>query len=108
MLDPDELADNIYANFKVAMAPAIKDIFLYLSPVKSELAETMAQTVTDKFDEAFKVMADGMADSICTFVTKADVKGTILTTGSPTTQTARLFGGSQITKGGVPNQLKIE
>jgi hypothetical protein len=108
MLDPDELADNIYANFKVALQPVLKDVFLYLSPVKSDLAETMAQTVVEKLDEGFRVMADGMADSICTFVTKADVKGTILTTGSPTTQTARLMGGSQITKGGVPNQLKIE
>ena len=107
MLNTDQLADTLYANFKVALAPALKDLFLYIAPQKSELADTMAQTAVEKMDEAFKIMSQGMADSIATFVKQADVTGTVLTAGSPTTQTAKLFGGSQITKGGVPNQLKI-
>lgn len=109
MLNVDELKEQLIQTIKDVIIPAIKEIELARQPVKSEMGDKQAQQVADTFDELItEPLADNLASAIDYYIKNISITGTIITTGSPVTQTAKIFSlPTPVTNGKVPNTLGI-
>lgn len=109
MLNVDGLKDNIAKMIKDIVIPAIKEIELARQPVKSDLGDEVAEQMANTFDELVtEKLADNLANAIDYYVKNAQIFGTIITVGSPVTQTA-IVNSTPIptTNGKIPNTLGI-
>lgn len=109
MLNVDGLKDQIQQMIKDIVIPAVKEIELARLPVKSDDGDKMAEQIADTFDELVtEPLAENLANAIDYYVKNIAITGTIITTGSPVTQTAIITSmPTPITNGKIPNTLGI-
>lgn len=109
MLNVDGLKEQLMQTIKDVIIPAIKEIELARQPLKSDTGDKMAQQIADTFDELVtEPLADNLANAIDYYVKNISITGTIVTVGSPVTQTANIESmPTPITNGKVPNTLGI-
>ena len=109
MLNVDGLKDQIQQMIKDIVIPAVKEIELARLPVKSDDGDKMAEQIADTFDELVtEPLAENLANAIDYYVKNMAITGTIITTGSPVTQTAIITSmPTPITNGKIPNTLGI-
>lgn len=109
MLDTDKLKSEIMDGIRNIIIPAIENIELLKTPQQSELTNKLAKDVAETFDELVtEPFADIIANAIDYYIKNMNITGTVITTGSPVTQTAVIVPASTpITGGKVPNTLGI-
>ena len=109
MLNVDGLKEQIMQTIKDVIIPAIKEIELAKQPVKSDIGDKQAQQVADTFDELVtEPLADNLANAIDYYIKNMAITGTIITVGSPATQTAVITSmPTPVANGKVPNTLGI-
>lgn len=109
MLDVDKLKNEIADGIKTTIIPAIKRLELMRFPTTSELGNDMAEDAAAAFDDIVtEPLAEIIANAIDYYVKNMNITGTIITTGSPTTQVAKITAApTPITGGKIPNTLGI-
>ena len=109
MLDKDTLKENLANGLSTIVRPAIEECFKRMWPVKSNTGDSYAESFANNFDEMVsEQLAEVFASAIDYYVKNIEINGTIITMGSPTTQTAKINGMSTpILNGVVPNTLGI-
>jgi hypothetical protein len=109
MLDVDKLKDQIKTGIQNTVIPAIERIELKKQPTTSELGNEQAKEVATVFDEMVsEALADIIANAIDYYIKNANITGTIITVGSPSTQTANIVAApTPITGGKIPNTFGI-
>ena len=109
MLNVDDLKKQIQTSLDITLPAAIKTCKKNEQPFKTEEGYRLAE----EFAEAFKKMvcpylADAIANAIDYYIKNATITGTIITTGSPFTQTATItLAPMPVTAGKMPNTLGI-
>jgi len=110
MLKPDVLKQNLLDLFNQTLPVAFEQAFLELMPEKTDAGSKAAK----KFGETVKQLlaeqwAETMAQAIDYYVKNAQLFGTIITVGSPTTQTAVIQSTPMpATNGAIPNTIGIK
>lgn len=108
-LKVDKLQKELQKAVEETFPPALERAMLTLVPGKSEsgskCAKEFAKVATKLLAEVFSTR---IAYAIDYYVKNADVYGTIITTGGPTTQMARIESASPLTNGKVPNSFGIK
>lgn len=109
MLDPDKLKSEIIDGIQTTIIPAIERIELMKLPTTSEDGNDMAKEVANTFDEIVtEPLAEIIANAIDYYVKNMNITGTIITVGSPVTQTAVIAPApTPITGGKIPNTFGI-
>ena len=109
MLNVDGLKNQLKQTIQEIIIPAIKEIELARQPNKSETGDKLAQQIADTFDELVtEPLADNLANAIDYYIKNISITGTIITVGSPVTQTAVITSmPTPVTNGKVPNTLGI-
>lgn len=110
MLKPDVLKQNLLDLFNQTIPVAFEQAFLELMPEKtdagSEAAKKFGETIDKLVSEQW---AETMAQAIDYYVKNAQIFGTVITVGSPTTQTAMINSTPMpATNGAIPNTLGIK
>lgn len=109
MLNVDGLKNQIMQIIKDVLVPAIKELELARQPNKSDVGDKQAEQIAQTFDELIsEPLADNLANAIDYYIKNISITGTIITTGSPVTQTAVITSmPTPVTNGKVPNTLGI-
>lgn len=109
MLNVDGLKDQIKQTIQDIIIPAIKEIELLRQPTKSDQGDKQSEEVAKAFDDLVtEPLAENLANAIDYYIKNISISGTIITTGGPVTQTAKIFSmPTPITNGKVPNTLGI-
>jgi hypothetical protein len=109
MLNVDGLKDQIKQSIQEIVIPAIKEIERARQPNKSELGDELAEQIANTFDELVsEPLADNLANAIDYYIKNMAITGTIITVGSPVTQTAVITSmPTPVANGKVPNTLGI-
>lgn len=110
MLDKDTLKENLANGLSTIVRPAIEECFKRMWPAKSNIGDAYAETFANNFDEMVSdQLAEVFAAAIDYYVKNIEIFGTVITVGSPTTQTAQINGMSTpILNGAIPNTLGIK
>ena len=110
MLDASKLKQNLLDLFNQTIPSAFEQAMLETMPEKSDVGDKIAK----QFGETLKNMlaeqwAETIAQAIDYYVKNATITGTILTVGSPVTQTAQIMPAPMpATAGKIPNTLGIQ
>ena len=109
MLNVDGLKEQIMQTIKDVIVPAIKEIELARQPNKSDVGDKQAEQIAQTFDELVtEPLADNLANAIDYYIKNMAITGTIITVGSPVTQTAVITSMPKpVSNGKVPNTLGI-
>lgn len=109
MLKVDDLQSQLKTAFSKVLPPAIKQAVLIQCPIKSDKGDEIADRVAETFDDLVSdQLATLIAEAIDYYIKNASITGTIITTGSPVTQTAVITSlPTPVTNGKVPNTLGI-
>jgi hypothetical protein len=109
MLKVDDLKSQLKSAITNTVKPAIKQVLLASYPVKSNQGDEMAERLSQTFDELVsEQLATLFAQAIDYYIKNASITGTIITAGSPVTQTAVITSlPTPVTNGKVPNTLGI-
>lgn len=110
MLNVDRLKDNIQEALENTIPPAIETCIYNKFPVKSETCRKEAEEFAETWKEMVcEPLAELLANAIDYYVKNAQIFGTIITVGSPVTQTAVVASTPTPTiNGSVPNTLGIK
>lgn len=110
MLDKTVISDEIKDAILDVLPNAIKLGMIQTTPVKSEEAKENFQKLGEAIaDMIAEPLASRIASAIDAYIKMADFSGTIITAGSPVTQTAIVMpGGMPVLNGAIPNTLKIQ
>lgn len=110
MLNVDKLKENIQQALEETIPPAIETCIFNKFPVKSKLCETEAKEFAETWKEMVcEQLAELLANAIDYYIKNAQIFGTIMTVGSPTTQTAVISSTPTPTiNGSVPNTLGLK
>lgn len=100
----DEIQDALENLLPNAFREGLKATYPRETAAGNKSAERFASVITELLA---KPLAESLAAAIDYHVRSADVYGTIITVGSPTTQTAIVNSPSPLTNGKVPNTLGI-
>lgn len=108
MLKVAKLENEIKKAFDETLPSAFEQALLQTMPAKSkkgsEMAKKFGETINEMVSEP---LAQRIAAAIDYHVRSATIFGTVITVGSPTTQTAVINSPSALTNGKVPNTLGI-
>ena len=109
MLNVDGLKDQIKQSIQEIVIPAIKEIERARQPMKTEIGDELAEQMANTFDELVtEPLADNLANAIDYYIKNMAITGTIITVGSPVTQTAVITSmPTPVANGKVPNTLGI-
>ena len=109
MLNVEGLKNQLKQTIQEIIIPAIKEIELARQSVKSEAGNKLAQQIADTFDDLVtEPLAENLANTIDYYVKNISITGTIITTGSPITQTAVITSmKTPVVNGKIPNTLGI-
>ena len=109
MLNVEGLKDNIKQMIQDIVIPAVKEIELARQAVKSDAGDKMAEQIAETFDDLVtEPLAENLANAIDYYVKNIAITGTIITSGSPVTQTAIITSmPTPVVNGKVPNTLGI-
>lgn len=108
MLNADKLCSDITNAFKETLPSALEEAFKATLPTKSDagdkLAKNFGKYATDLCAED---LGDRIGNAIHAYIKNISISGTVITTGSPTTQTAAIMVSGPVTAGKIPNTLGI-
>jgi hypothetical protein len=108
MLNADKLCSDITNAFKETLPSALEEAFKATLPTKSDagdkLAKNFGKYATDLCAED---LGDRIGNAIHAYIKNISISGTVITTGSPTTQTASIMVSGPVTAGKIPNTLGI-
>ena len=109
MLKPDVLQKQIKQALTDIYKPAIKQLVLVMNPTSSATIDDISDKLAETFDElTADAMSEALAKAIDYYVHNIDITGTIVTIGSPATQTANVVAPPMPMMGGkIPNTLGI-
>ena len=109
MLDVDKLKNEIADGIKTTIIPAIKRLELMRFPSTSELGNEMAEDAAAAFDDIVtEPLAEIIANAIDFYIKNANITGTLITNGSPTTHVCTIAAPpTPVTGGKIPNTLGI-
>ena len=109
MLNVEGLKDNIKQMIKDIVIPAVKEIELARQSVNSDAGDKMAEQIAETFDDLVtEPLAENLANAIDYYVKNIAITGTIITSGSPVTQTAVITSmKTPVINGKIPNTLGI-
>jgi len=109
MLNVNGLKEQIMQTIKDVIIPAVKEIELARQPIKTDVGEKQAAQIAETFDELVtEPLADNLAHAIDYYIKNMSITGTIITVGSPVTQTAVITSmPTPVANGKVPNTLGI-
>lgn len=109
MLNPDTLKENIEAGIRDIVCKATTECFKRSYPVESDIGNTTAENFGNNFNDLCAgPLADILASAIDSYVRQMELHGTVITTGTPTTQTAQIVASATpIVNGTVPNTVGI-
>jgi len=110
MLKPDVLKQQLLDLFNQTIPTAFEQAFLEMQPENTkagaESAKKFGQTINDLLSEQW---ATTISQAIDYYVKNAQIYGTLITNGSPTTHVARINSTPMpATNGSVPNTLGIK
>lgn len=110
MLNVDKLKDNIEEALEKTIPPAIETCINNKFPATSEVCKKEAKEFAETFKEMVcPQLADLLANAIDYYVKNAQIFGTIITVGSPVTQTAVVASTpTPMINGAIPNTLGIK
>lgn len=109
MLNSTALKLQLQTGFSAIFKTAIETMMLNMFPETSNAGNEYAKRAADDFD---KLVSDDLATLISTsidaYIKNASITGTIITAGSPSTQTAKISSlPTPVSNGKVPNTLGI-
>lgn len=108
MLNKSTLQKQLQQGFEDILPGAFEQALQATFPRKTEIGDKQAKefgkVVSDLISEPLTKV---IASAIDYYVRNISISGTIITVGSPTTQTAMINSPSPITNGKVPNSLGI-
>ena len=108
MLKESKLKQEIKKAFDETLPTAFEQAFLLTYPEKSKIGSKIAKQFGEVINDLVsEPLAERLAAAIDYHVRSANVYGTIITTGSPVTQTAFVNSPSPLTNGKIPNTLGI-
>jgi len=109
MLDKSALKEYIENAFHATIVPALENAMLRSYPYNSEYGQDHAHTFALNFGSiAAEPFSEVLADAIDYYIKNITITGTIITMGSPTTQTATIIPApNPMSAGSIPNTLKI-
>ena len=109
MLKVDILKNQIKSAIQSTVVPAIERIELKGQPTTSDLGNERAAESARIFDEMVsEALADIIANAIDSYIKNANITGTVITVGGPTTQTANIVAApTPIVGGKIPNTFGI-
>lgn len=109
MLKVDDLKSQILSSIKNIVVPAIEQCLKSKTAEKSDKTYEEAENFAKSFDEQVsEQLADALANAIDYYIKNADITGTIITVGSPTTHTATISPPPTPVVGGkIPNTFGI-
>lgn len=109
MLDPLVLQNQLQNAFQTVFNNAAKAAVLATFPAASNAGEEYAKSFADTFSEVVSLpLAQVMANAIDSYIKNISITGTIITVGSPTTQTAKIITSpTPVSNGKIPNTLGI-
>ena len=109
MLNENTLYREIKAafneTFPTAFENALKSTFSEQSEIGDEVAKQFGKSIDDAISDP---LAKRLAAAIDYYVRNANIYGTIITVGSPVTQTAAISSPTPLTNGKIPNTLGIQ
>lgn len=109
MLDENKLYKQIKQAFNNVLPGAFESALKSTLAKQSNAGDEVCEQFGKSIDEAIsEPLAKQLAAAIDYYVKNASINGTIITVGSPTTQTARINSPSPLTNGKVPNSLGIK
>ena len=109
MLNVENLKKQLQIGLSNVIKPAIEEIERIRLPEKSKVGEELSKQIAESFDEMVsEELADIIANAIDYYVKNISISGTIITTGSPATQVAKINPTpTPVTAGKIPNTLGI-
>lgn len=108
MLNEQKLYKEIKAAFNETFPTAFQHALKTTFPGQSSVGDDVAKQFGKSIDEAIsEPLAKRLAAAIDYYVRNANVYGTIITVGSPVTQTAVINSPTPLTNGKIPNTLGI-
>lgn len=109
MLKVDHLASQIQSALSSIITPALEECLIENSPITSESLRNDAKKFAQTFDKLVSEnLAKSLANAIDYYIRTADITGTIITNGSPTTHMASIVPpATPISGGKIPNTLGI-
>ncbi|MBO5005630.1 MAG: hypothetical protein J6D03_10520 [Clostridia bacterium] len=90
--------------FPTAFEHALKSTFPTATSVGNDIAKQFGKSINESISEP---LAQRLAAAIDYYVRNANIYGTIITVGSPTTQMANINSPKTLTNGKVPNTLGL-
>lgn len=110
MLKPNVLQQQLADLFHNTIPTTFEQAYLQMLPEKSEAGDKNAKAFGKLIDDMLSdKWAETIAQSIDYYVKNAQIFGTIITTGSPTTQVAMVNSTPMpVTNGAIPNTLGIK
>lgn len=108
MLNEQKLYQEIKKAFDETFPSAFENAILTTFPGQSSTGKDIAKQFGKSVNDAIaEPMAKRIAAAIDYYVRNIDVYGTIITTGSPVTQTAIINSPMPLTNGKIPNTLGV-
>lgn len=110
MLKPDVLKDQLADLFHNTIPTTFEQLYLQMCPEKSDAGDKAAKKFGETADEMLSdKWAETISQAIDYYVKNAQIFGTVITVGSPTTQTAMINSTPMpATNGSIPNTLGIK
>lgn len=109
MLKVDDLKSQITSSIKNIIVPAIEQCLKSKTPEKSDVMYEEAERFAKVFDkQVSEQFADALANAIDYYIKNANITGTLITNGSPTTHVCTIAAPpTPVTGGKIPNTLGI-
>ena len=109
MLNVARLESELKQAFEEVLPPAFEEAVRAMMPNKSKDGEDKAKQFGETIkDLVCEDLAERIANAIDYYIKNANIYGTVITVGSPFTQTAVVQSPSPATNGKVPNSLGIQ
>lgn len=109
MLKVNELEKALTTAFEEVLPSALEEAFIHVLPCSSDdgnkKAKEFGQCISDMVSEP---LGQRIANAIDYYIKNADIYGTVITVGSPSTQTAKIESPSPMVNGKLPNTLGIK
>jgi len=109
MLKPEVLKQQLLDMFNSTIPPAFEQAFLEMFPEKTDHGDEAAKKFGETIDKLVSEQwATTISQAIDYYVKNAQIYGTVITVGSPITQTAVINSTPvPVTNGKIPNTLGI-
>lgn len=109
MLNETKLCKDIQTAIEETLPSAIAEGLKNTFPDKTDMGDEMAANMGDTITSLIaKPLGDRIGSAIHAYIKNISIYGTVITVGSPATQSAQIIPATPITGGKVPNCLGIQ